>query len=59
MGRKTRNDRIAVLIRRRNFLMNRVSESDKDLSFDREELAALDWAIAELKKGNHEEETCE
>jgi hypothetical protein len=38
------------LIRRKNFLYNRVKNSTDDLSFDKAEVAALTWAIQELSK---------
>lgn len=46
----TRKEKMDALIRRKNHLMERVSESDKDLTFDKRELAALIWAINELNK---------
>jgi hypothetical protein len=41
-------ERIKALDRRCDFLAIRVAGSDKDLSFDKQELSALRWAIREL-----------
>ena len=46
----TRTEKIGVLRRRKTFLMHRISEADEDLSYDRQELSALEWAIFELEK---------
>jgi hypothetical protein len=39
---------IATLTRRSDHLARRIVMSDKDLTFDRAERAALDWAISQL-----------
>ena len=49
----TRKQKIAALERRRNFLARRISESDKDLTWDRRELAAITWVIAELERAKN------
>jgi len=50
MGRSTRRQRIKALIRRRDFLKDRVDGSEKHLSYDFQEMSALSWAIRELDK---------
>jgi len=46
----TRSAMIKTLKRRRNFLMNRITASDKDLSYDKQECSALNQAIEELEE---------
>lgn len=42
--------RIEALIRRADFLRARISAESKDLTFDRQELSALEWAIDQLHR---------
>jgi hypothetical protein len=38
-------ERIQVLQKRINFLNNRIRSSDKDLSYDNQEMICLEWAV--------------
>lgn len=47
-------DRLNRLKRRRDWLHNRiVSEPEKDLSFDKSELSALEWAIEVIEEAGN------
>lgn len=50
MGRMTRNERIAVLERRAAHLAARIARDPRDLSYDKRELAALNWAVGALRR---------
>lgn len=42
---------VKMLMRRRDHLKARVASSSKDLTWDKQEIAALDWAIRNLSHG--------
>lgn len=46
---------IAILEKRGNHLEDRINNSPRDLSYDKAELAALDWAIDKLTGADQEE----
>lgn len=54
-AKKAKRGYIDQLEKRKKWLERRVSESDKDLSYDRLELAALDWALPILQQVASEE----
>jgi hypothetical protein len=49
LGSKNRR-RVDALIRRADFLRSRVSADNRELSFDRQELSALEWAIDQIHR---------
>ena len=49
LGSKNKR-RIDALIRRADFLRARVSADSRELSFDRHELSALEWAIDQIHR---------
>ena len=55
----TRKERehMAHLIRRRNFLIDRIENSDENLSWDMAELGALNWAVETLSNLIPEDDT--
>ena len=40
--------KIKCVVKRVNFLFKRITESDRDLTFDKEELASLIWMLNEI-----------
>jgi len=46
--KKLEHKYLEVLRKRRDHLTKRISESKQDLSYDKVEKAALDWAISRL-----------
>jgi len=51
LGSKNRR-RVEALIRRADFLRARVSADNRELSFDRQELSALEWAIDQIHRAH-------
>lgn len=46
----TRDERLAVLERRAAHLAARIANDLRDLSYDKRELAALNWAVRALRR---------
>ena len=40
--------KIRCVVKRVNFLYKRITESDRDLTYDKEELASLIWMLGEI-----------